>query len=97
MSKIRNLLAKNLKENRTRLGLTQAELAEIADISTNFLAMIELKQKFPSPEILDRLAAALEIEPSLLFTSPESPEDALLQLQQQILGNIDDARRDSAY
>ena len=95
MSKTRELLAKNLKENRRKLGITQSQLAEKADISTNFLAMIELKQKFPSPEILDRLASALEIDPQELFSSPSSPENALLDLQQQILDNLDNAIEDA--
>ena len=89
MIKIREVLAKNLKENRHRLGITQAELAERADISTNFVAMIELQHKFPGPEMLDRIAAALGIETPELFAVSISAEEALKRLQQQILDNLD--------
>ena len=89
MANIRDVLARNLKENRQKLGITQAQLAERADISTNFVAMIELKHKFPAPETLDRLAAALGIETYKLFAVQTPPEDALERLHQAILGDLD--------
>jgi transcriptional regulator with XRE-family HTH domain len=88
MANIREVLAKNMKENRQKLGITQAELAEKADISTNFLAMIELRKKFPSPEILERIATALNVETSALFTTPASPEIALERLHRAVLTDI---------
>jgi len=78
-----------MRENRQRLGMTQAELAEKADISTNFVAMIELKHKFPSPEILERIAAALGVETSALFSESESNTEAMERLRQAILGDLD--------
>jgi len=91
MANIREILSKNIRENRQRLGITQAQLAERADISTNFVAMIELMHKFPSPEVLDRIAAALEMEAHTLFTAPASGEDSMNRLQQAILGDLDRA------
>ena len=88
MANIRDILAKNMKENRRRLGLTQSDLAERAEISTNFVAMIELMHKFPSPEILERIAQALEIENNALFYYPSSEEDTMHRLQQVFLDNI---------
>jgi transcriptional regulator with XRE-family HTH domain len=91
MANIREILSKNMRENRQKLGITQTQLAERADISTNFVAMIELMHKFPSPEILDRIAAALNIETSALFTAQASEEDVMKRLQKVFFDNIDQA------
>ena len=91
MANIRETLAKNLKECRQKLGITQSELAEQANISTNFIAMIELKHKFPAPETLDRIAAALGIESHELFTVQTTPENAIEKLHQAILSDLDRA------
>ncbi|MDR0474422.1 MAG: helix-turn-helix transcriptional regulator [Treponema sp.] len=91
MANTREILAKNLKENRQRLGLTQSELAEKANISTNFVAMIELKHKFPAPETLDRLAAALGLQVPELFVTQAVPEDIAEKFHHAILDNLDQA------
>jgi transcriptional regulator with XRE-family HTH domain len=89
MAKTREILAKNLKENRQKCGLTQAELAEKAGISTNFVAMIELKHKFPAPETLDRLATALNVQVPELFVVQASQEDTIEKFYHAILGDLD--------
>ena len=89
MRNVKEILAQNLKKNRRRLGFTQPELAERAGMSTQYLAMIETARKFPTADILERLAAALSINPHELFSVEVSPERAMEQLQQTILDNID--------
>jgi transcriptional regulator with XRE-family HTH domain len=42
-------------------GLTQADLAEAADLSAGFIARIELNQASPSAEVVARLARALGV------------------------------------
>ncbi|WP_461252436.1 helix-turn-helix domain-containing protein [Treponema sp. R8-4-B8] len=79
----------NLKLNRQKLGLTQENLAEKAGISTHYLAMVELARKFPSAKMIERLAAALEIEPHELFYMPGMAEKAIENLQKSILAIID--------
>jgi len=91
MTNVREILAQNLKENRRRLGITQPELAEKAGLSTHYLAMIETARKFPSADVLDRLSAALNINPNELFSVSVSPERAIEQMQQKILENLDQA------
>jgi transcriptional regulator with XRE-family HTH domain len=86
---IREILSKNLKENRQKLGITQAELAERAGISTNFVAMIELKHKFPTPETLERLSTALEINTYELFSTSVSPDGVLKKLHEDILVDME--------
>jgi len=91
MTNVREVLAQNLKENRRRLGITQPELAERAGMSTQYLAMIEIARKFPTADILERLAAALGINPHELFSVAVSPERAMEQLQRTILDNMNRA------
>ncbi|GMO38029.1 MAG: hypothetical protein Ta2F_14230 [Termitinemataceae bacterium] len=88
MTKLRHILAFNMKENRCRLGISQAKLAEKADISTNFVAMIELEKKFPSPEMLERIAEALEIDAPQLFSMPPSDAGTLKKLHETVLNGI---------
>jgi len=86
---IREILALNLKLNRQKCGLTQEKLAEKAGISANYLSMVEISKKFPTPEMLDRLAKALEIDTIQLFDVSSTPEErALLHLEKSIIDNI---------
>ena len=56
-----------MKAYRNALGLSQARLAEKVDTSTHYIGMIEIKKNFPSPEMLERIAAALGIDTLDLF------------------------------
>jgi transcriptional regulator with XRE-family HTH domain len=69
MTNIRDVLAANMKAYRSALGLSQARLAEKVDTSTHYIGMIETKNNFPSPEMLERIAAALEIDTMDLFST----------------------------
>jgi transcriptional regulator with XRE-family HTH domain len=88
MEDIKEILAANIKENRRKKGLTQEKLAEMADMSLNYLAILELARKFPSGEMLERLAEVLEIEPHELFLVKPSPQDELEQLRREIKSDI---------
>jgi transcriptional regulator with XRE-family HTH domain len=88
MEDIKEVLAANIKENRRKKGLTQEKLAEMANISLNYLAILELARKFPSGEMLERLAEALEIEPHEFFLVAASPQNELEQLRREIKNDI---------
>ncbi len=88
MAGIREILAKNMRINRQKLGITQAELAERANISSNFVTMIELQHKFPTPEVLERIASALGVEIHELFTSQAS-EKKLENSYQAVVSNLE--------
>ena len=88
MTNIRDILANNLKENRRKCGVSQAKLAERAGISTQYIAMIELSRQFPTPEVLERIALALDIEAYELFAVPPSPESSMELLHQDIIKEI---------
>jgi len=73
---IKAILGKNIKLLRSRKGLTQALLAEKADISTIFLSSIERGAKFPNPDILARIAKILNVEVFELFKGDLVPSDS---------------------
>ena len=90
MKNLRELLAYNMKENRNRLGLSQARLAERCGLSTQYIAMIELTRKFPTPEMLERIASALEIDPPELF-SIQIAEARIRKFKKTVLTDIEKA------
>ena len=87
MTGIREVLAYNLRKYRRKCGFSQEKLAEAAKLSPQYLATIETCRKFPTPEVLDRLAEALGIESHELFTFA-SPQDELEKLRQDIIGEV---------
>ena len=54
-------IAKQLKEARAKARLTQAQVAEKSDITTNYYAMIERAEANANSDILGRIAKALKI------------------------------------
>jgi transcriptional regulator with XRE-family HTH domain len=91
MTGLKELLAYNMKAQRNRLGITQANLAERVNSSTNYIAMIELGRKSPSIEMIERIASALEINPAGLFSMQTVPPDAVKTLQKEVLTDIEQA------
>jgi transcriptional regulator with XRE-family HTH domain len=88
MTNLRDILASNLKKNRRKCGLSQARLAEKAGISTQYIAMIELSRQFPTPDMLEKIAVALDIEAYELFSVPPSPESSMERLHKDIIKEI---------
>ena len=68
---IRNLFAANLKKLRSDRHMSQMDLADVTNLSSNFINEIENKKKWPSIETLAKLVKALSIEPYKLFV-PET-------------------------
>lgn len=64
---IRQTLAQNIKRFRETRKISQADLAFDAGISIPFLSDIERGNKWPSPETIEKLSSALNIEPFQLF------------------------------
>ena len=89
MANVKEILAKNLKKNRRRLGITQPELAERAGLSTHYLGMIEIARNLPTADALERLAVALGVKSNELFSVSDFPEIAMEQLQKAILDILD--------
>ncbi|GHT87599.1 hypothetical protein FACS1894137_15100 [Spirochaetia bacterium] len=88
MISIREVLAANLKEHRRKQGITQEQFAEKANVSAHYIAMIEMCNTFPKPEMLERLAIALDLEPHQLFSVEAEPDEAFERLRQAIIADM---------
>jgi transcriptional regulator with XRE-family HTH domain len=84
MANLREIFAKNLKRLRRKCGLSQEKLAEKANVSTHYIAVIELARNFPAADVIERLAGALDIEIYELFIVPHAPNAELETLRQEI-------------
>jgi transcriptional regulator with XRE-family HTH domain len=73
MTRIQLVLGSNLKKHRRAKGWTQAVLAEKAGTVGNYIALLESAAKFPSADMIERIASALEIDSTALFI-PEAKE-----------------------
>jgi transcriptional regulator with XRE-family HTH domain len=88
MTNIRDVLAKNMKAYRNALGFSQAKLAEKVDTSTHYIGMIETQNNFPSPEMLERIAAALGIDTLDLFSAEKNLPETIKACRKSALKDI---------
>jgi transcriptional regulator with XRE-family HTH domain len=95
MDTIRETFARNLRENRRKCGLTQAQLAEKAEISTHYIALIELARNIPKVETIERLANALNVEIYELFIVPLSPIMEMKRLHEALIADLKDIVKES--
>lgn len=65
--RLKDLLGKKLKEIRETKGLTQQELAELCDMHTTTIGMIEIGKRTPSLSAVEVLVEKLDIDYSDLF------------------------------
>jgi transcriptional regulator with XRE-family HTH domain len=68
-----------IAEQRKKLGLTQAQLAERAGLDSVYLSQLERGQRLPSLQSLLRLAALLKVKPGNLLDDTSQPDDSLLR------------------
>jgi transcriptional regulator with XRE-family HTH domain len=86
---IKDILGKNIKHFRFYRQLSQAELAEKADISVTFLSNIERGKMFPKAETLSRLTESLDVEVFELFqTAREDRAEMVNRLSEDITKNV---------
>ncbi|MEI7481811.1 MAG: helix-turn-helix transcriptional regulator [Elusimicrobiota bacterium] len=75
---IYDIVGERIREERKTAGLTIERLAELAHISSSFLAYIETKGRKASLETIQKLAEALRIPVAKLFeTTPGPAKDTI--------------------
>jgi transcriptional regulator with XRE-family HTH domain len=65
--KLRKALAQNVRQLREARGMSQEDLADAAQIDRTYVSAIERQRYAVSIDVLERLAEALEVEPSQLL------------------------------
>lgn len=63
-------MGNRIKERRDTLGITQPDLAEMAEISKNTLYKIETGQANPTLKVLNKIAEILGMEISMTVKKP---------------------------
>jgi transcriptional regulator with XRE-family HTH domain len=66
----RSLVAWNLRRLRVKRGLSQERLAYDAEVDRSYVGGVERRSENPTVDVLDRLAATLEVPLSELFKKP---------------------------
>jgi len=88
MTDLRELLAQNLKKFRAENGYSQEKLAEKACVSTHYIGMIEMRRRFPSPEMLKQIAEALKVDTTDLFIKQPAAGKNTQHLQRAVLRDL---------
>jgi len=89
MTSLREIFAHNLKKKRRNCGFSQAKLAEMVNVSIHHIATIETARNYPTLDLVERMANALNIEIYELFIDPLSPPVEMERLYQTVAKNID--------
>lgn len=71
---VRDIIATNLKKIRKEQNLTQAQLAELTDLSNTYIANIECGKTWISDTTLEKLSSALNTDFSTFFLSDSSTQ-----------------------
>ena len=64
---LRERVAKNLRRLRQEKSVSQEDLAHRAQVNRNYVGMIEREEYSVSVDLLDKLAAALDVDPMEFF------------------------------
>jgi len=90
MTNLRALLAENIKKRRKSIEISQTVLAEKVGTSTHYIGQIEQCKKFPSSEMLERIAAALEMDSPELFSTQVFTDEAIKIVQDKVQADLDE-------
>jgi transcriptional regulator with XRE-family HTH domain len=99
MTHVQELFVENLRFFRKKRGISQLKFSEMINISPNYLNAVENGKNFPSPEVIQQIADALEVLPYQLFL--EQPVEIaqsqintlipeLIRIKQQFVKDVGD-------
>jgi transcriptional regulator with XRE-family HTH domain len=77
----RGLLAFNLRRNRIEKGASPERLAFDAGVDRAYQGGIEPESRNPTVDLLDRIAATLEVSVAELFKPGDRPSQKLVRLR----------------
>ena len=64
---LKQIFIQNMKEFRKKEGLSQMKLAEYLNASPTYIGEIEVGKKFPSIDMIEKIASILKIKPYHFF------------------------------
>jgi transcriptional regulator with XRE-family HTH domain len=66
---LKQIYVQNLKEFRNKEGLSQMKLSGLCNVAHSYIGEIEIGRKFPSMDLIEKIAKTLRVEPYLFFKS----------------------------
>lgn len=87
-------IGRRIAARRRLLGLKQAQLSEMVDISNTYLSSIERAVSIPSTEVIMRLAIALDTTPDEFLVGSARHETERWRSVAQQLRTLDDKQLD---
>jgi len=84
MTELRKILGVNMKAYRAELGYSQARLAELVDTATNYIAQIENGKRFPTDNMLEKIAFALQKKGYELFSINNQMTGSITNLEKKL-------------
>ena len=85
---LQELLARNIKEARRKLGISQMELAKRADLSAGHVNDVEACRRLVSAGTLARIADELHLKPYQLFLEEDDPSLDKHRLLTEVLSKL---------
>ncbi len=83
-------IGKRIAKRRKRMNLTQAKVAERAEIGEKYMSNIERAVSIPSTEVVMRIAIALETTPDEFLVGTARHEDGGWKNVAELLRNMDE-------
>ena len=72
---LNQILGKNIKYFRYKQNITQEKLAELLEVSANYIGRLERGQHNPSLNKIEKISTALKIKPYELFMENENAKN----------------------
>ena len=94
---LKGIFGKNIKFYRFRNEFSQADLAEITNISITFLSNIERGLKFPKPDILTKIAEGLGVNVFELFKTDivnNENKELIVRLSEDMTNKVNQAMKE---
>lgn len=71
----------NIKRIRKEKGITQEQLAEACNTATSYIGLMEIYKNVPKLSTIEKIAAALEVEPQVFFQKTELNGDREMKIE----------------
>jgi transcriptional regulator with XRE-family HTH domain len=90
---LQRIVIDNIRRIRKEKGITQEKLAEACDTTTSYIGLMEIYRNTPKLDTIERIAAALEVDPLVLFKKmdrlPEEKEVEIENIKKKILSVLE--------
>lgn len=74
MTRVQLLFVENLKRERKQAGYSQEKLAELIGLTPKYISSIEIGNRFPSADTIQKIVDIFDLEPYQMFLNTELPD-----------------------